>query len=167
MPARPRCFILAMALMLCVLALDQYSKWLILESLLIPPQHSPRAVCSFFNIVLVWNHGVSFGMFAQARQPLALIVLSVIISVILLIWLAKNTSLLTAWALGCVLGGAAGNVIDRVRYGAVVDFLDFHWGDYHWPAFNVADSCIFIGVVLLCSSSMFTPDQPKPKEPTP
>ena len=119
-------------------------------------------VTSFFNLALVWNYGVSFGMFAVLRQPLMLSGLSVAIICILLIWLTKNLSKLIAVALGLVIGGAIGNIVDRLRFGAVTDFLDFHIGTYHWPAFNIADSCIFIGVVLLCASSMFTPNTSKP-----
>lgn len=148
----------ALAIMLSVLVLDQFSKWLILEKILIPPEHSPLEVFSFFNLVLVWNYGISFGIFAQHRQPLLLTLMSGVIIGILLLWLYRNTSLLTACALGCIMGGAIGNVVDRLRYDAVVDFLDFHVGNYHWPAFNIADSAIFIGVVLLCSSSMFVSD---------
>jgi signal peptidase II len=156
MPARKQLITAAMAIMALVIALDQLSKWLILDKVLIPPEHSPLTVAPFLNIVLVWNYGISFGIFSSHRQPLLLTLMSVAIIGILLVWLYKNTSRLTAYALGSVIGGALGNVIDRLRFEAVVDFLDFHAGKYHWPAFNVADSCIFIGVVLLCGSSMFT-----------
>lgn len=144
---------LALALAVATLALDQFSKWLMLEKIL-SPEHPVIEVSSFFNVVLVWNSGVSFGMFAVLRQPLLLTGISVVIVGILLIWLMKNSSKLIAAALGCVIGGAVGNMIDRLRFGAVTDFLDFHLGHYHWPAFNIADSAIFIGVVLLFSSSM-------------
>ena len=150
--------------MLLVIALDQWSKWLILESILLPPDHNPVQVAPFFNIVLVWNYGISFGIFAGHRQPLLLVIMSAAIIAILLLWLAKNTSTFTACALGFIMGGAIGNVIDRLRFGAVVDFLDFHIDNYHWPAFNIADSCIFIGVVVLCSLSMLTPTQITVKE---
>ena len=120
------------------------------------PDHPVVEVTPFFNLVMVWNYGISFGMFAGSRQPAILIACSAIILGILAVWLYKNSSKLVACALGCVIGGAAGNVIDRLRFGAVADFLDFHIGPYHWPAFNIADSSIFIGVVLLCISSMFT-----------
>lgn len=138
-----------------VIVLDQLSKWLVLAKIAIPP-HSNMELLPFFNIVLVWNYGISFGMFAADRQPLLLVLMSAAIVLVLLAWLGRNTSKLQAVALGLVIGGALGNVIDRLRFEAVVDFLDVHLGSYHWPAFNIADSCIFIGVVLLCGGGMFT-----------
>ena len=158
MHAPKRLILLALAITVAVIVCDQLSKWLILQKILIPPEHPPLEVVSFFNIVLVWNYGISFGIFAAHRQPLLLTAMSLVILIILLAWLWRNTSLLTACALGSIMGGAIGNVIDRLRFEAVVDFLDFHIGTYHWPAFNIADSCIFIGVVLLCGSSMFSSD---------
>ena len=152
---------LAIAFAAMVFTLDQLSKWLILEKIL-APDHAYIGITSFFNVALVWNSGVSFGMFAGSRQPLLLTCISALIVAILLIWLYKNSSKLVAVALGCVIGGAVGNMIDRLRFGAVTDFLDFHLGSHHWPAFNIADSSIFIGVVLLCISSMFTSDNTNP-----
>jgi signal peptidase II len=143
-----------------VLIVDQVSKWWILENVL-SPERPFIEVTSFFNLVMVWNTGVSFGLFSQHNQPLILIAVASIIVIILLIWLMKNDSKLVAIALGLVIGGAVGNIIDRFRYGAVADFLDVHIGGYHWPAFNIADSSIFIGVVLLASSGMFTPSHQK------
>ena len=148
---------LAFFLAIIAVSLDQISKWLILEKIL-SPERPFIETTSFFNIALVWNYGVSFGMFAGHRQPLLLTCLSILIVGILIVWLTRNTSKLVALALGCVIGGAIGNIIDRLRFGAVTDFLDFHLGNYHWPAFNIADSCIFIGVVLLCISSMLPPN---------
>jgi len=151
---------MAFVLALLALALDQFTKWLILSSL--GDHNRPDIeITSFFNIVLVHNSGISFGMFAGERQPLLLTAVSVAVVITLLIWLAKNSSKLVAVALGGVIGGAIGNMIDRLRFGAVTDFLDFHLGAYHWPAFNIADTCIFIGVVLLCMGSMFTPTTTK------
>jgi len=159
-----RFLLFALSIFLAVLLLDQWSKRLILEQFT-SYDHAAIEVTSFFNIVLVWNTGVSFGLFASHRQPLLLTAVSAVIIIMLVIWLMKNTSKLVAASLGCVIGGAVANVIDRLRFGAVTDFLDFHIGAYHWPAFNVADSCIFIGVVLLSVSSMFAPNsQTKDKE---
>ncbi len=134
------------------LGLDQASKAWLLQCV---PKEQLVTVLSFFNLVLVWNHGISFGLFAGFDQRLGLVALSIVISLILLGWLVKTDSKLVACALGLVIGGAIANVIDRLHYGAVADFFDFHIGRYHWPAFNIADSCIFIGVVLLCWHSMF------------
>lgn len=152
-------FIVGLVVALVVLVLDQLSKWLVVTRLVTPEQPVVE-VFPFFHLVMVWNHGISFGMFAAFRQPMVLTAVSVIIVGILLIWLHKNTSMLLACALGLIIGGAVGNMWDRLHYGAVVDFLDFAIAGYHWPAFNIADSAIFIGVVLLSFSSMFMPETP-------
>ena len=114
-------------------------------------------VTPFFNLVMVWNRGVSFGMFnrgeIQAYQPLLLIILSLVIVLALVRWLKKTTVQIQIWGLGLIIGGALGNVIDRAIYGAVADFFDFHLREMHWPAFNIADSCICIGVVILVVES--------------
>jgi signal peptidase II len=161
-PASKRCFLTGMLVAVTALALDLLSKWVMLAKVLVPPDHMVIEVTSFFNLALVWNYGISFGIFAAQRQPVLLIIMSAAIISVLLVWLYKNKSLLVAYALGLVIGGAVGNVIDRLRFEAVVDFLDFHIGSYHWPAFNIADSCIFIGVVLLCVSSMVMEHHHKP-----
>lgn len=142
-------FIAALALML-----DQLSKWILLEKvgMLTRP---PMEITPFFNLAMVWNRGISFGMFSDYNQPFILIFLSLAITAVLLKWLHKADSRFLAAALGITIGGALGNVVDRLRFGAVADFFDFHLMGYHWPAFNVADSCIFIGVVILCLESMF------------
>ncbi|WP_049974257.1 signal peptidase II, partial [Azospirillum sp. B4] len=98
----------------------------------------------FFNLVLVWNHGVSFGLFNQggATGTAMLIVLALVITAAMAVWMRRAGRLIEAVCAGMVIGGALGNVIDRLRLGAVVDFLDFHIAAWHWPAFNVADSGI-------------------------
>jgi signal peptidase II len=114
-------------------------------------------VTSFFNLVMVWNHGISFGML-QTDGELGrwlLIALALAICVILVFWLRKEYRLPPTVAIWLILAGAIGNVIDRVRHGAVVDFLDFHAFGYHWPAFNVADSSIVVGAVILVVDSLF------------
>ena len=119
-----------------------------------PPRVIP--VLPFFNLVMVWNRGVSFGMFGGGAVPAwALILLSALIVAMLVAWLRQVDNSWAAVAIGLVIGGAVGNVIDRVIHGAVADFLDFHLGGYHWPAFNLADSAITIGVVLLLAESLF------------
>jgi signal peptidase II len=141
----------ALILALIVFALDQASK----EVILAVADALPRAVLPFFNLVLVWNPGVSFGMLGgdQATEPWILVGLALVITVGLLIWLVRERDRGTALAIGLVLGGAIGNVIDRLRHGAVVDFLDFHVAGYHWPAFNLADSAIVVGALLLVAES--------------
>jgi signal peptidase II len=150
---RNRMVMAGMCCMSIALLLDQLSKWYLLE--IVGIGHIPPIeLTSFFNLVMVWNHGISFGMFAEHNQPLILIAMALVITVILGFWLVRAESLRVALAIGTVMGGAIGNVIDRVRFGAVADFFDFHVMGYHWPAFNIADSCIFIGVVVLCIDGM-------------
>ncbi len=145
-------------LILAVLLLDQVSKnWILningLSSRFI------SEVTSFFNLVLVWNRGVSFGMFSNHPEwmPIILTLMALIITGILVKWMWGATQKFTVIALAFVIGGAIGNVIDRIRFGAVVDFLDFHIAGYHWPSFNIADAAIFIGVVLLLIETILAP----------
>lgn len=144
-----------------VLLADQFTKWWMLVDVMNPPRVMPLA--PFLNIVLVMNPGVSFGILGSAPQWVGwvLVVFALAIVAALSIWLRSVTERLLAAGLGLVVGGAVGNVVDRVRFGAVVDFLDLHWGDFHWPAFNVADSAITVGVVLLILDALKTrPDSP-------
>jgi signal peptidase II len=108
-------------------------------------------VTPFFNLVMVWNTGVSFGLFQEdsSSRSWTLIAVSLAVMVWLGWWLWRAHSRLVAVALGMIIGGAIGNVIDRYRFGAVFDFLDFHAFGWHWPAFNLADSAIVVGVLLL------------------
>ena len=94
-------------------------------------------------------------------MPLALIALTSCIVIFMSFWLIRANEKYTILALGCVIGGAIGNIIDRIRFGAVVDFLDFHVSGFHWPAFNLADSTIFIGVVILIIGSIVCPHPDK------
>lgn len=130
-----------------VLALDQVSKEVILGA----AAGLPVTVTPFFNLVLVWNRGISFGMLdaAGGATPWVLAGLSLAVVVALTIWLTRAKDRIIVIGLGLVIGGALGNVIDRIRFGAVVDFLDFHAAGYHWPAFNAADSAIVVGAGLL------------------
>jgi signal peptidase II len=136
-----------------VLILDQLSKWLMLGWL---RPFEAVAVSPFLNLVLVWNRGVSFGMFRDAGDlgPWLLMALAVAIGVGLVVWLTRERRPLSRLALALILAGAIGNLIDRLRFGAVVDFLDFHAMGYHWPAFNVADSAIVVGAGLLLLDSL-------------
>jgi signal peptidase II len=144
-----------------VLALDQATKWAALGAL---DPYRPVAVTPFFNLVLVWNRGVSFGMFAGAGDhgPWLLTLLAGAIGAFLVVWLLRETRPVTRLALWLVLAGALGNLVDRVRFGAVVDFLDFHAFGYHWPAFNVADSAIVVGAgLILLDSLVLSPTKTK------
>lgn len=138
-----------------VMALDQLSKYMVFEYLM---KTSPVVeICSFFNLVSAWNTGVSFSMFndlgGHGVYILSLFSLSVV--GFLVYWLNKECSLYMRVSLGFVIGGALGNVIDRLRLGAVFDFLDVHIGHHHWPAFNVADSFICIGALLIVCDGIF------------
>ncbi|PWC83556.1 peptidase A8 [Azospirillum sp. TSH100] len=139
-----------------VVVLDQGSKWWILEQVMQPVPHVIE-VTSFFNLVLVWNFGVSFGTFAGggAMMPYILSAVAAVIAVCLISWLRQAERRLVALALGFIIGGAVGNVADRLMHGAVVDFLDFHVAGWHFWAFNVADSGISVGVVLLLIDGLF------------
>jgi len=107
-------------------------------------------IYDFFNLVKVLNRGVSFGMFNNLENAqIILSILQISIALILFFWLYNNQKIHFTYALGFIIGGALGNAIDRVQNGAVADFLDFHIANYHWPAFNLADSLVFIGVVIL------------------
>jgi signal peptidase II len=135
-----------------ILIADQLTKWWVLGVMQArPPFDRVIPVLPFFDLVLVWNRGVSFGLFNNDSSLNAVIfsALAAAIVVGLLAWLRKATSPLIVIGIGLVIGGAVGNVVDRLRLGAVVDFLDFHVGGWHWPAFNVADAAICIGVAAL------------------
>ncbi len=139
-----------------VIVLDQASKLYFL-ALLDEGMGPPIVVTPFFNLVAVWNYGVSFGMF-NTREPAGAWILTGValaIVVALFIWLRKVTVRPVAAAIGMVIGGALGNVIDRIREGAVFDFADFHVAGWHWPAFNVADSAITVGVLILLIDALF------------
>lgn len=140
-------------LALAILVLDQVTKWLALQSL---DPYQPWGLTPFFNLVLVWNRGVSFGMLAGAGEhgPWLLTALAAAIGAFVIVWLYRETRPVTCVALWLVLAGAIGNTIDRLRFGAVVDFLDFHAFGYHWPAFNVADSAIVVGACAILFDSL-------------
>jgi signal peptidase II len=149
-----RQFLGGFLLALTVLVLDQATKWLALASL---DPYEPMVVTPFFNLVLVWNRGVSFGMLSgdPAWGPWYLTGMSAAIGAFLIVWLYRESRMVTRVALWLVLAGAVGNIIDRLRFGAVVDFLDFHAFGYHWPAFNVADSAIVVGAGLILLDSLW------------
>jgi signal peptidase II len=141
-----------------ILVLDQVTK-LLVERSMVPYQSEP-VIASFFHLTYVRNTGAAFGLLAQApdwfRQPFFFIATAVaIVALGLFLRHTAETDRLTILAVAAILGGAVGNLIDRLRYGYVIDFLDFHWRGYHWPAFNVADSCITLGVLGLLWSAVW------------
>ncbi len=110
-------------------------------------------VLPFFNFVMVWNPGISFGLFASGN-PWPLIIMNSIIVSGLFYWLYFRTpNRLACWGISLVIGGALGNIIDRIWHGAVADFFDFYIGNWHYPAFNIADSLVFIGAMVLIIDS--------------
>lgn len=145
--------------------LDQLTKWLVVEGLMRPagvtetPFYVPYTIklTPFFDLVMAWNRGVSFGIFNNGDSPYnawALTALSLAICSALVVWMMRCKDTLLRVALGMIVGGALGNVIDRIRFGAVADFLDVHVAGYHWPAFNIADSAITVGAALLLIDAM-------------
>ena len=152
----------ALGLAAVVIVLDQLSKWLILAVVMQPPREIE--VLPFFNLVLTYNRGISFGLFGgdSQWQPYILAGLSLTIVVGLLFWLTRQTTWTASLGIGLIVGGALGNVADRMMHPGVVDFLDFHAFGWHWPAFNLADSAIFLGVALLLLDGLFwTEEQAK------
>lgn len=152
-----------LGLIIAVIAatIDQLHKTFMIHSYEMPRRFAEEgsiAVTSFYNNVMVWNHGVSFGIFNSGpaqTQAYLLVGLSTVIVGCLLYWLRSVEDKWNAIAIGLVVGGAVGNAIDRLVYGAVADFFDFHISGYHWPAFNIADSFIFIGVFMLVTEGWF------------
>ncbi len=135
-----------------VLLMDQLTKFFINSSFAL--YESLSVIPGLFNITSIRNPGAAFGFLADAdpsfRSVFFLAVSVVAISaIVFVIWKLKADELLSTFGLSLILGGAVGNLIDRIRLGEVIDFLDFHLGLYHWPAFNIADSAISIGAVLL------------------
>jgi signal peptidase II len=141
--------------------IDQLSKYVVL-------QHFGEQGCAdhreivtgFFDLVLTCNRGISFGLLNITRQgsggvPLFSIAAVVIVAV-LFFWLSRVKSEILSSAIGLIIGGAIGNVIDRLRFGGVIDFLYFHLGSWYWPAFNIADSAICIGVMVMLLEGLFS-----------
>jgi signal peptidase II len=137
-----------------VLAADQFSKWWVLDVLHLPDLRQ-AVLLPVLNLTMVWNRGVTFGLLnglgAWGHVVLATVALVVVVA--LFVWLRRAENKITAVAIGAIAGGAIGNVIDRVRYGAVIDFIHAHvdtpWGDVSWYVFNVADAAIVCGVAAL------------------
>jgi len=139
-----------------ILAVDQASKFAVLRAY--SPLTWPWEVTSFFNLVLVWNRGVSFGLLGGndgVLQRWGLVALALAVAAVLTVWLARGVEdRLQRWSFRLIVAGAVGNAIDRVVHGAVVDFVDFHYAGWHWPAFNVADSAIVVGAALLVADGL-------------
>lgn len=183
-------FMFGMFLICVITFLDQYTKWLVMETMLRVEGDTPGffdwfttrqtleyftdqrevynniEITSFLNFVMVWNEGISFGLFdnpddfeSGQNMSIVFIGLALVVSILMIVWLALARGRMLAWALSLIVGGAIGNVIDRVRFGAVADFVDVHVSGMHWPAFNLADSAIAIGALLLVIDTMFSKEK--------
>lgn len=142
-----------------VIALDQFTKWLVLAK--IPANASIEVIPGFFNLVNIRNRGAAFGFLNRSdiEWQFWLFLLATIIAVWAIFALLRGARR-QPWlclGLGLILGGSIGNMVDRLRFRAVVDFLDFYWGSWHWPAFNVADMAICAGAFLACLSVLRKP----------
>lgn len=148
------------------IVLDQLSKRLIMASF--QPGEVRPVIDGLFNLTLTFNRGAAFGLWSGLPSGwrevvLALTILLALVVVAYLMTRSHYQTLLAQISLAAIAGGAIGNIIDRIKFGAVVDFLDFYLGSYHWPAFNVADSAICVGVavlILLPAPSLKASDEP-------
>ncbi len=153
-----------------VLALDQYTKHLICTGLALYGRI--EVLPGYLDIIHVRNSGVAFGFlkgFGMQYKTLSLIAVSAVAVFLLgfLLWQVRRDQKLQGFSLALILGGAIGNIIDRFRLGEVVDFVDAHWLEtYHWPAFNVADMAISIGIVVLLIDELLLRKKPAEQEKT-
>ena len=143
-------------LSLIVIVLDQATKQWFESSFMV---YEVVNVLPFFNLTLVYNEGAAFSFLSDQSgwQRWFLAAVATVVTSVLVIWLRglQQQEKLTAISLGLIIGGALGNLIDRLLFGHVIDFLDFYIGQYHWPAFNIADSAIFIGVAVMIYDVLF------------
>jgi len=152
-------------LSLAVLVLDQWTKWLVERHL---PEHTLETVVpGFVNLTNVRNTGVAFGLFASAGHvPTTLLLAGLSLAAFLVVgvyfWKTPASQRLLLFSLALVLGGAVGNLLDRLMSGAVTDFIDVYWRTHHWPSFNVADSAITVGLVLMAIESLWPRRAPAP-----
>jgi len=137
--------------------IDQLTKWAVVHVIMNPPRIIP--VTPFFNLVLAWNTGVSFSLFASSDklQLWSLVGLTSLIAIVLFSWMLREKNFITCLGLGMIVGGAIGNIVDRVIYGAVIDYLQFYVGSFYWPAFNMADAaiCVAAGLMIMESLGLF------------
>ncbi len=157
-----RPFHMGLIIALCVLVFDRISKWWIMDVLDLPNIQMVQ-ILPIFNLQWVENRGVSFGMLSADGDlgRWLLVTLTSLIAIGLGVWLKSVQTKVLAIAIGLVIGGALGNIYDRIVFGYVADFLQFFVGDWSFAVFNVADSCITVGAALLIWDSFFGP---KPEE---
>ena len=152
---RNRLTALGLLAALVVLLADQASKWWVVQGLDLP-EIRQIVLLPVLNLTMVRNYGITFGLLNGLGTWSSLLLAAVALAVVaaLGVWLRRAESLVVAVALGAIAGGAVGNVIDRLRFGFVVDFIDAHLGDWHWYVFNVADAAIVCGVATLVLDSL-------------
>lgn len=141
---------------LIVFLADRFSKWWFIDVFELPFKGTVE-ILPIFNVVMVWNRGVSFSMLTAGDDfgRWALVALNLAIVSVLIYWLKSAKTIVLSGAIGVIIGGAFGNIYDRVKFGAVADFFQFHWDDWYFAVFNIADSFIFVGAVLLLFNSTF------------
>jgi len=152
-PLRYRILLLTSAV---VLVLDQWTKWLVDRHMTL--HRSIPLVQNFLDLTYVRNKGASFGMLADSAIRVPLFVTVAVVALLGILWYLRSQAdgrSLHHLGLAMIFAGAAGNLIDRLRFGEVVDFIDAHWYQYHWPAFNVADSSITVGTCILLLEMWF------------
>ena len=163
LPMRPGKYLLWLGLAAVLVGLDGWTKHLATQNLVL---YRPIEVNAWLNLTLAHNTGAAFSFLAGADgwQRWFFSAVAVVISAILMVWLWRlpNRSRLLPVAISLVLGGAIGNLIDRIRFGYVVDFIDVHYSGWHWPAFNLADSVIVLGVILLLIEGFLPRRGPEP-----
>ncbi len=144
-----------LSLALILFVIDQITKYLVRGYVL--DNGGSVEITGFFNLSYVWNEGVSFGMMqSQTHWEIwGLIAIAAAITALFAVILWRADRLITAMGCGTIIGGSIGNIVDRIQFGAVYDFLDFHAYGYHWPSFNVADSCVLIGIAIIAYDSLF------------
>ena len=150
-----------------VFALDRLAKWMVETRVSFADTYT--VIPGFFDIVRAQNRGVAFGLFNESTFQwrttlLVLVSVAAVVVVSAVIWKARRLDPLSLWGFALVLGGAGGNLFDRILSGRVTDFLDFYIRDYHWPAFNVADSALVVGCGLLLLD-MLRPQRQAPNVP--
>ena len=161
-----RDYFLFTLLALIVVLLDQASKWFMVARL--DPYQPHSVIPGFFNLVLVRNKGMAFGILGQSNSHLAVYLLmgatlAAILVIVVFFWRARRDQKWLTVGLALILGGAVGNLLDRIRLGFVTDFLDFSIKGYHWPAFNVADSAVTIGTLWLLLNLVLGKSLSEPK----
>ena len=146
--------LLGLSIALITLALDQATKLYTLFAFELPIKE-PVALGPFVNLIVVWNHGISYGLFQQSTEigRWTLVAVSLAAALALSLWIRRTEGRILAASLGLIVGGAIGNAIDRIVYGAVFDFIHLHAGSFSWYVFNVADAAIVAGVVGLLYDS--------------